>query len=167
MFKKIIIFSLLGLLLILGVQNCLADISVPRRDYAIGWQVSGPASGFCLKIPYQVDYYIQPIFTISMSEKDAATTGNYALGIRGIFDLPQHQDFLPYAGVALGYSESYTRTTDSSSSNGNFGYEAFFGVEYQKYLLRPSLEIGIGGSNKNDGSFHAGVICNLSVLYYF
>ena len=138
-----------------------------RRDYAIGWQVSEPASGFCLKIPYQVDYYIQPIFTISMSEKGASTTGNYALGIRGIYVLPQHQDFLPYAGVALGYSENYTRTNDSSSSNGNFGYETFFGVEYQKYLLRPALEIGIGGSNKNDGSFHAGVICNLAMLYYF
>jgi opacity protein-like surface antigen len=167
MFKKLITIMCIFILGLFFANNCLADNVPNRRDYAIGWQVSGPASGFCLKIPYQVDYYIQPIFAISMSEKDAATTGNYALGIRGIYDLPLHQDFLPYAGVALGYSESYRRTTDSSSSNGNFGYEAFFGVEYQKYLLRPALEIGIGSSNNNDGSFHAGVIYNFSMLYYF
>jgi hypothetical protein len=167
LYKKIFTLLIMLLVFLSVATNCLADEAIPRRDYAVGWQVSEPASGFCLKIPYQNVYYIQPIFAISMSKKDASTSGNYALGIRGIYNLQQHQDFLPYAGAAIGYSTSYTKTIDASTSTGNFGYEAFFGVEYQKYLIRPALEVGIGGSNKNDGSFHAGVIYNFSMLYYF
>lgn len=165
--KKLFTILLFILFLLGTVMNSFASIKPPRRDYAVGWQISGPASGFSLKIPYQTDYYIQPIFSIAMSQKDTATTGNYALGLRGIYNLEQRQYFLPYFGAALGYSRSYEKTADSSSENSSFGYQGFFGVEYQKYLLRPALEIGIGGANNADGNFHAGVICNLSLLYYF
>ena len=153
-------------LLLFFTVNSLAYSGTIRRDYAIGWQFSRPASGFSLKIPYLDDYYIQPIIAVVMNQNDTITNGHYALGIRGVYNLDAHQDFLPYAGAGLGYSESF-RKGDDSFSNGNIAYEAFFGVEYRKYLIRPSLEIGLGGLNKYDGSFHAGVICNLAVLYYF
>jgi len=138
-----------------------------RRDCGVGWQISSPASGFSLKIPYQAHYYFQPVFSIAMSQKDNITNGNYAFGIRGVYNFEQRQDFLPYIGAALGHSKSFEKTADLSSNSSSFGYQGFFGVEYQKYLLRPALEIGIGGANNSDGSFRAGVICNLSMLYYF
>jgi hypothetical protein len=146
-----------------------AFAGIPRREYAVGWQISQPASGFSLKIPYQTDFYIQPIFTVSMSQQETITDGHYALGLRGIYNLQSHQDLLPYTGAALGYAHSFRKKTDSDtgSSDGSFAYQTFFGVEYQKYLIRPALEIGIGGSNKSDGTFQAGVIFNLSVMYYF
>ncbi|HBE77497.1 MAG TPA: hypothetical protein DDW65_06890 [Firmicutes bacterium] len=152
---------------------CFAFTEIPRREYAVGWQISQPASGFSLKIPYQTDFYIQPIFTVSMSHQETITYGHYALGLRGIYNLQPHQDLLPYTGAALGYAHSFRKKTDSDSdsnsgsSDGSFAYQAFFGVEYQKYLIRPALEVGIGGSNKSDGTFQAGVIFNLSVMYYF
>jgi hypothetical protein len=102
-----------------------------------------------------------------MSQKETLTTGNYAFGLRGVYNLEKRQDFLPYVGAALGYSKNFEKAADSSSSNSRFGYQGFFGVEYQKYLLRPALEVGIGGVNNSDGSYHAGVIFNLSMLYYF
>ena len=145
---------------------CFATDQPGRRDYAVGWQFSSPASGFSVKIPYQTDYYLQPVFSVAMSEEDASTTGNYAIGLRGIYDLEKRGNFLPYIGAALGYSKKFENGSDSDFSKSRFGYQGFFGVEYQKYLLRPAFEIGIGGINNSD-SFHAGVICNLSILYYF
>jgi hypothetical protein len=148
--------------------NSLADFEPDRRDYAVGWQISsGTACGFSVKIPYKTDYYIQPVFSIAMSQKDDSTTGNYAFGLRGIYNLEKRQDFLPYMGVALGYSKNFEKVAASDSSNSRFGYQGFFGVEYQKYLLRPALEVGIGGINKSNGSYQAGVILNLSLMYYF
>ncbi len=164
--KTFTIIIALSLLFII-TTNCLANFEPTRRDSAIGWEISSVASGFSLKIPYQKDYYLQPIFSVAMSQKDALATGNYAIGLRGIYNLEKRQNFLPYIGAALGYSKNFEKGTDSSSSKSRFGYQGFFGVEYQKYLLRPAFEIGIGGTNNSDSSFQAGVICNLSVLYYF
>lgn len=159
---------ILSLSLIFAVTtNCLANFEPFRRDYAIGWQISQPASGFSIKVPFQTNYYLQPIFSIAMSQKETTATGNYAFGVRSIYNLEKRQDFLPYVGAALGYSKSFEKEAKSSASNSRFGYQGFFGVEYQKYLLRPALEVGIGGINKSDGSYHAGVVFNLSLLYYF
>jgi len=156
------------ILLSFGVTiPCFATDPIIRRDYAVGWQFSSSASGFSVKIPYQKDYYLQPVFSVAMSEKDASTTGNYAIGLRGIYNLEKRQNFLPYIGASLGYSKKFANGSDSDSTKSRFGYQGFFGVEYQKYLLRPAFEIGIGGTNNSDSSFHAGVICNLSIFYYF
>lgn len=164
--KTLTIILVISSLFMMATDSMAKDEQF-RRDYAVGWQISGAGSGFSIKIPYQNDYYFQPVFSVAMSQKETLTTGNYAFGVRGIHNLEKRQDFLPYIGAALGYSKNFEKAADSSSSNSRFGYQGFFGVEYQKYLLRPAFEIGIGGTNHSDGSFQAGVICNLSVLYYF
>lgn len=165
MLKKLMIVVTTCFLLSISPLVCSAGPA--GRDFAFGWQFSRPATGFSLKIPYQKDFFLQPILAVSLNKNDTFTTSHCALGLRGIYNLPKRQDFLPYAGVSLGYSQDYKRTADSSDANGNTAFEAFFGVEYQRYLLRPSLEIGIGGLRKTNGSFYAGVIYNVSVMYYF
>ncbi len=166
--QKRFLNAVIGIILSLSITTpCFATDDIIRRDSAVGWQFSNIASGFSLKIPYQKDYYIQPVFSVAMSQKDTSTTGNYAIGLRGIFNLEKRQNFLPYIGASLGYSKNFKDGADSSSNNSRFGYQGFFGVEYQKYLVRPAFEIGIGASEHSDGSFQAGVICNLSILYYF
>ncbi len=166
--KQLTIIISLLLLFVINI-SCFASDDLNRREYAFGWQFSRPANGFSVKIPIKEDYYLQPIFAVSMAEKDNSTQGHYALGLRGIYHLPIQEDFQPYVGVALGYSENFEGTSfkDSSVNNGGTGYEAFFGVEYQKYLIRPALEIGLGGFNKFDHTHFAGLIANFSVMYYF
>lgn len=167
--KKITVLFLLPVLSLLVTSSCLASDLDGRRNYAIGWQISKPASGFSVKIPIQDDYYIQPIFSITMNDKNSNITGHYAVGVRGIYDLSSQQDFLPYIGVDLGYSEGYQGTSSAAATinQGGTGCEAFFGIEYQKYLVRPALEIGLGSYKRYDGSFWAGVVYNVSLQYYF
>lgn len=156
-------------ILSLAIATCSAAWpNTTGKGPALGWQFSRPASGFSLKIPYKA-FYLQPIFGFSMTKTPDSTNGHFSLGIRGIYNLTPHSYVQPYAGVSWGHSEDFSGTSvsDSKIVNGGSGYETFFGVEYQKYLLRPALEIGMGNYKKIDNNYYAGVVCNFSVLYYF
>ena len=169
MFKKIVLSSLFVMILFSIPGPCQAASQINRRDFAMGWQFSRPASGLSLKIPIKADYYIQPIFTFSETRKETATSGHLALGIRGIYEFPSRLDFQPYTGLSIGYSKNFKGDSPDSAvvTNSGLGYEGFFGVEYKKYLLRPALEIGMGGYAKKGGAYFAGVIWNFSLHYYF
>ena len=143
------------------------------HGFGIGYQFSRPANGFSLKIPVTDTIYLQPIFAFGMTEKNdssqSSTEGSFAFGLRGTYDLPSKGDFQPYAGVAIGHNEEFSGTNPESTTvtKGGTGYEAFLGVEYQNWLIRPAFEIGLGGFNKSDGGFLAGTTLNVGVMYYF
>jgi hypothetical protein len=40
-------------------------------------------------------------------------------------------------------------------------------VEYQKYIIRPSMEIGMGSYIKKDGDYYAGLSINEGLAYFF
>ena len=167
--QKRLLTLLMILIIGIGISTSCQATAQGRRDYAVGWQFSRAASGLSLKIPVRELYYIQPVFAYNMVEKDQGTDGHVALSLRGIYDLPTRDYFHPYAGMSVGYSESFNSSQSDNSTDSRFskGLEGFFGVEYQKYLLRPALEIGMGGFKNSDNSYNAGLICNFSILYYF
>lgn len=170
MLSKRITSLMLSLLLIcIFTGVCVAETSQNRRDYAFGWQFSRPTSGLSLKIPFQEQYYIQPVFAMSLSDRSGSADGYVSFGLRGILDLPTRNDLHPYAGVAWGYSKDFIEKSVAQSTKlkSARGFQSFFGVEYQKYLLRPAFEIGLGSFRNNDDSYFAGVTYNLSLLYYF
>lgn len=148
--------------------------AIPQpAHYQVGWQFTKSGNGFSIKIPVLDYYYIQPFFAFSMNEKPGASQssakGHFALGLRGIRQLPARGNFQPYAGIGWGHSEDFSGTNLSSTviTRGNTGYEAFLGVEYQKYIIRPTLEIGLGSYNRADGSYYAGTTFNLGLMYSF
>jgi hypothetical protein len=150
--------------------------TIPQTPhYQVGWQFTKSGNGFSIKIPVLDCYYIQPLFAFTMNQKPNSSTqsgtaeGHFALGIRGIRQLPGRGYFQPYTGIGWGHSENFTGTNLSSATitKGNTGYEAFLGVEYQKYIIRPTLEIGLGSYNKADGSYYAGTTFNLGLMYSF
>lgn len=140
------------------------DITNPPT-YAIGWQYSRPASGISLRIPIEKNFDLQPVFAISMVEKDTKTNGRYAVGIRGIYNLTDQDDFHPYTGLSIGHQRNFSNKTGKSISS--TGVEVFFGVEYRKYLIRPAFEIGMGNYHQSDGTHYAGLSYSLSLQYYF
>ncbi len=169
MTKKTASILLCALLIGLLAGVCRAESALGRRDYAFGWQFSRPTNGLSLKIPIQEQYYIQPICALSLSGKSEETDGYFTFGIRGIWDLPTRNDLHPYAGVAWGYAEDFdgSNVRNSKVSKAARGFQSFFGVEYEKFVLRPAVEIGLGSFRNNDGSYFAGVTYNFSLLYYF
>ncbi len=165
-------------LLLSATILCNADItSINLSDsphYQVGWQYSRASSGFTLKIPFGNLYFLQPIFAFSMTQNPSpadttSANGHFALGLRGIRELPPRNDFQPYAGVSWGHSENFAGSTLTSTTvtKGNAGFETFLGVEYQKYIFRPSLEIGLGSYSKADGSYYAGTTFNFAFMYEF
>ncbi len=155
----------LSLLLAAAAGPCLAE-GFERRDFAVGWQFSRPASGLSVKIPIKDQYYLQPIFAFSLTENDQTTAGHLSLGLRASLDLPTRNDFHPYTGVSWGYSKDFKETQVENRTIEN-GLQGFFGVEYQKYLVRPALEIGMGTFQNADGTNFAGMTYNFSLFYYF
>lgn len=164
------IFLLLGASSLGNAAILASDIPEPAR-YQVGWQFTKSGNGFSVKIPVQDYYYIQPLFAFSMNDKpgDGTAHGHFVLGLRALRQLPGRGDFQPYAGIGWGHSEDFAGTNLSSAviTNGNTGYEAFMGVEYQKYVIRPTLEIGLGSYNRADGSYYAGTTINLGLMYSF
>lgn len=166
MFKKYLVIVILFTFFPVFSRSCHGW---PDKELAFGWQRSRPASGISLKLPMKDDYFLQPILAFSTMETESSAKGHFALGLRGIHNFTPRFDLQPYAGVSWGYSEKYSGKTvgDSKIAEGGAGYEAFFGIEYQKYLLRPSLEIGMGSLATWDQRYYAGVVCNFSLFYYF
>ena len=164
------IIMLLGFSSLGNAAIVTSGIPQPAR-YQVGWQFTKSGNGFSIKIPVEDFYYIQPLFSFSMSDQpgDGAAQGHFALGLRGIRQLPGRGDFQPYVGIGWGHSEDFAGTNLSSAviTKGNTGYEAFLGVEYQKYVIRPTLEIGLGSYTRADGSYYAGTTVNLGLMYAF
>lgn len=156
------------IILTLTVTTAAMADEAPNNGYMIGWQYSRPANGVSVKIPINEDYYLQPIISFSVSEDDHLADGRYSTGLRFLANLPERGDFRPYAGISAGHSKSYTKADDQTtkSISGN-GYEAFFGIEYEKYIIRPSLEIGMGSYTKKNGDYYAGFSINAGLAYFF
>ena len=177
MFKNSLMISLTIILLFITAPVSDADDTAMDTDspkelhYQVGWQITNSASGFSIKIPVNDQYYLQPIFAFSLNENPGTTVTNgyFALGIRGIRRLPERGNYLPYIGLSLGHSENYSGPANGSATitSGNTGCEFFLGVEYLKYVIRPSLEIGLGSFTKSDGSYYAGTTLNLGLMYSF
>lgn len=138
--------------------------STERRDYAFGWQYSKNASGLSLKIPFDETFYLQPVFAYSQVHNEEKSEGAMTVGLRALQELPFRFDFQPYVGVGAGYHQNNSETGLKTS---NSGCEAFFGVEYRKYLLRPALEIAMGSYGKSNGTVYSGLSINFSLLYIF
>lgn len=155
---KKLICSVFTLMLLLTVST-MALAYGSRQEYSVGFQYSRPAQGLSVKIPIQEDLLLQPI--ISFEDDDSES--EHSIGFRLLKPFEENEDFRPYAGGAIGH---YKRETDSSSHSG-FGYEAFFGIEYQKYLIRPSIEIGMGSYTKKNGDHYAGFSINAGLMYTF
>jgi hypothetical protein len=167
--KKILFPALFSILLLLFLaSSAAAEEPKPAGKYAVGYQFSRPASGFTIKIPINEHYFIQPIFAFTLVEKENLARKNLAYGLRAISNLPPRQEFRPYAGVSWGHSEGFYDDTETSpTTTGGTGFDAFIGVEYEKYMIHPTLEIGLGSYARSDSSFLVGTTFSFSVLYYF
>ncbi len=147
-------------------------INPPR--YQAGWQYSRSASGFSVKIPITETISIQPVFSFGMTQNPGSqgttnANGHFALGLRGVHNLPARGNFQPYAGIGWGHSENFSGPTLATAkiTKGNTGFETFIGAEYQKYIIQPSLEMGLGSYTKADGSYYAGITFNFALMYTF
>jgi hypothetical protein len=71
--------------------------------------------------------------------------------------------------LGIRHNERYSSSPEQHDPliRGGSGYEVFFGFEYDKYPIRPALELGLGGFNRIEGGSRAGITCNISVFYYF
>jgi hypothetical protein len=169
--KKLLVSFLILLLMLTVTASCWAQVDVvgDSPHFGIGYQITRPASGFSVKIPIKNNYYLQPTLSYSLVEKKDSVNGHLAMGLRGIAFLPTQSDFHPYAGLSWGYSENFAGNALETTTviKGGNGYEAFLGVEYQRYALRPALEIGMGTYANIDGSYYAGAVVNFSLVYYF
>ena len=150
------------------------DATIPKElHYQVGWQISQAASGFSIKIPVINQFYIQPLFVFSMNQKTGTTSpnakGHLAVGLRGSYRLPERGNFQPYVGAGWGHTEDFAGAslTQTAITKGSTGFEVFLGVEYQKYVFRPTLEIGLGTYARADGSSYAGTTFNLGLMYSF
>ncbi|HOP75115.1 MAG TPA: hypothetical protein PLC07_08715 [Bacillota bacterium] len=171
MTKKLITLLTLAFLLITGTQTVLGnDLADDRstKDYSVGWQYSRPMYGLAVKIPVSEGYFIQPVLSFNTSEDNTSSKGWYSAGLRAFINLPKREDFQPYTGIGAGHYKQYRETnhvsTDSSSSN---SYEAFIGFEYQKYVIRPSVEIAMGSYTKKNGDHFGGFSLNVGLAYSF
>jgi hypothetical protein len=162
------IAGFIWMLLWLGSAEVRGFSGTGAQKWAVGWQFSRPASGLSVKFPIEKDYYLQPIFIIGLSQNEGSTHKSLAYGLRGIYNLTPQADFHPYAGLGIGHNEHYSSSGEHDPlTRGGTGYEAFFGFEYDKYPLRPSLEHGLGGYKPIEGGYRAGITCNISLFYYF
>jgi hypothetical protein len=168
LFIPVTIFSIF-VLLFAGLPSIAAAEELSSTgEYAVGYQFSRPASGFTIKVPINEQYYIQPIFSFSLEEQKTSSQKNLAFGLRAISNLPARQQFRPYAGISWGHSEGfYDDAQNSPITTGGTGFDAFIGVEYEKFMIHPTLEIGLGSFASIDGSFAVGTTLSFSLLYYF
>jgi hypothetical protein len=152
----------------LTVTTAASAAETPNEGYTFGWQYSRPVNGISVKVPIYQDYFLQPVVSLNISEDDHLADGRYSAGLRFFANLPERGDFQPYAGISAGHFKTYQKTDEltTESISGN-GYEAFFGVEYQKYIIRPSIEIGMGSYIKKNGDYYAGLSVNAGVAYFF
>ncbi len=171
MSKKITGLLILALLFGLGAQTVLAGNAIedrPSKDYSIGWQYSRPMNGLTVKIPVSERYFIQPVLSFNTSEDDTLSKGWYSAGLRAFVYLPEREDFQPYTGIGAGHYKRFREAnhilTDSFSAN---SYEAFIGFEYQKYVIRPSVEIAMGSYTKKNGDHFGGFSLNVGLVYTF
>lgn len=164
------LFHIIGvaqLLLLSITANSRADSVANSRQWAVGWQYSRPVTGLSLRCPILNDYYLQPVFLVDMNNEGESCNEMIELGLRGIYNLKLQNDFRPYTGIGLGFNKKKTGTATEFNIRGGTGFEVFFGIEYLKYPVHPSLELAIGGFDRMGGNFEAGITGNFMLMYYF
>jgi hypothetical protein len=143
----------------------MASSATKPFDWAIGLQYTRPSSGISLIYPLDADFSLQPIFYIDVNHN---TTESLAYGLRGIYKLTTQPNINPYLGFGLGRNYHLQNPSSTVSvGKGGEGCEAFFGVVYNKYLLRPSIEIALGAYERHNGDYDAGITLNIAAMYYF
>jgi hypothetical protein len=129
-------------------------------QWGLGFQYSRPCSGISVKYQIDNEIIIQPIFYVNINNN---VTKQLNFGLRGLYCLPSQMNLAPYFGFALGHNEH----TKNSVKKGGDGYEIFFGAEYTKYLLHPSIELALGGYDQVNSDYDAGLTINVGIMYYF
>lgn len=168
----------------IGACSCLAAVEEPETkielqpetklaapsgikpfEWAFGLQYTRPSSGISVIYPLDADFSLQPIFYIDVNHN---TTESLAYGLRGIYKLPTQPNINPYLGFGLGHNYHLQNSSSAASvKKGGEGCEAFFGVVYNKYFIRPSIEIALGAYKQRNGDYEAGITLNIAAMYYF
>ncbi|MGE5530262.1 MAG: hypothetical protein ACM3X6_14140 [Patescibacteria group bacterium] len=130
---------------------------------SLGWQHTGPASGFSLKIPIDDFLAVQPMLTLSLQDRGDGLGGHATYGVRGFLNLPVLGPFHPYVGAGIGRSDRL----EGGQSQAIQGYQAFLGAEYDLGHLRPSLEVALGRLDKPGGAMYVGTMFNFGLHYSF
>lgn len=131
--------------------------------FGFGWQYTGPASGFSLRLPLDRYLAVQPMLSLSLRNQGEGTSGHINYGIRGLLNLPALGPIHPYVGAGLGRSKSFA----GDNSRTTQGYQMFLGLEYQLSSLRPSFEVALGQVERSDGTMYLGTMLNFGLHYYF
>ena len=131
--------------------------------FGFGWQYTGPASGFSLRLPLDRYLAVQPMLSLSLHNQGDGTSGHVNYGIRGLLNLPALGPIHPYVGAGLGRSDSIAGGNTRTAQ----GYQAFLGLEYQLSSLRPSFEVALGQVARSDGTMYLGTMFNFGLHYYF
>ena len=137
-------FLIALLLVIILPAAALAD------GFGFGWQYTGPASGFSLKLPLDRYLAVQPMLSLSLRNQGDGSIGHINYGLRGLLNLPALGPIHPYVGAGLGRSSSFAND-DSQMTQ---GYQAFLGLEYQLSSLRPSFEVALGQVARSNGTMY-------------
>jgi len=132
-------------------------------SFGFGWQYTGPASGFSLRLPLDRYLAVQPMLSLSLHNQGDSTSGHINYGLRGLLNLPALGPIHPYVGAGLGRSNSFA----NDKSHTTQGYQTFLGLEYQLSSLRPSFEVALGQVGRSDGTMYLGTMFNFGLHYYF
>ena len=141
----------------------LLPAAASAEGFGFGWQYTGPATGFSLRLPLDRYLAVQPIIALSIRNHESGTAGRAAYGLRALMNLPVLGPIHPYLGAGIGRTNLF----DGGQSRITQGYQGFIGLEYQLSSLRPSLEVALGRVDRSDGSSYLGTMFNLGLHYYF
>jgi len=141
----------------------LAPAAALADGFGFGWQYTGPASGFSLRLPLDRNLAIQPLLSLSMQDRADGAAGHAIYGLRALVNLPALGPVHPYLGAGIGRSSRFGNGQTEIAQGG----QAFLGLEYQGSSLRPSFEVGVGYLNRPDGVSYLGTMLNFGLHYYF
>lgn len=166
--KRAIIAAVVAGLLFAFSASALAGALEVGKGPSIGFQYFAPASGVSLRYPVGYGFILQPIVGMRMRADGESVSGGlaYAGRILYSFDRPDWQ-IVPYTGLGIGFGQSYVTVDGNPALKNTQGYQVFFGAEYRRFRLTPTLEYGLGYSQSNDGKYYAGSFINAGLHYYF
>lgn len=165
-FFRLIVITAINIFIIALPATASGDVTLP--PFAVGWIYTPLSSGLTVKIPVHNNIYLQPLLSVDISNSLQNTEGSYALGLRGIIGFPLSNSLYPYIGAGVGHNRSFhgTSLNRSTIDEERSGFQAFFGLELQKNLIHPAVEIGIMGLHRSDDSFHIGTSINVGAYFY-
>lgn len=166
--KRAMIAAMVVLMALVFPAAALAGVQEIGKGPSIGFQYFAPASGVSLRLPVGYGVVLQPIVGMAMHAKGDEVSGGLALAGRLLytFDRPDWQ-LVPYAGLGAGFEQKHITVDGNPTLKNTQGYQVFFGAEYRRFRLSPTLEYGLGYSESDDGKYFAGSFINAGLHYYF